>query len=155
MRVSRSWSTIHHWIWGVVMAEAHELTPGRQNYRDLPRRWPGASQEKAAYYASGQELKQKQPWAIEIRDREGQGVDVPYTSIISLSFNSHVALTLVCSDVTITLKGRHLQELRKRLRMRQVDFIQEYDERQFQPPGDGEPVIEEVKIDRLPMFKGQ
>lgn len=57
---------------------------------------------------------------------------------------------LMFPDTIIRLIGRHLEDLRFRLRRRQVSFIQQYSPRVYPVPIDklpaGEPVIEQIYI---------
>ncbi len=101
----------------------------------------------------------KRPY--EAYDKKGKAC--PYTEILCVSQPSQSpqsrfllavvfsadyddALTLIYSFMAVEIKGRNLKEVRQAIQYGRCEFIQEYDENEFLPPGKGEPVIESIRF---------
>ena len=56
------------------------------------------------------------------------------------------ALTLIYSFMAVEIRGRNLREVRQAIQNGRCEFIQEYDENKFHPPGKSEPVIESIRF---------
>lgn len=55
-------------------------------------------------------------------------------------------VTLIYSFMAVEIRGRNLKEVRRAIQNNRCEFIQEYHEREFLPPGKNEPVIESIKF---------
>jgi hypothetical protein len=56
------------------------------------------------------------------------------------------AFTLLYSFMAVEVKGKNLKEVRQAIQNGRCEFIQEYHENEFLPPGKGEPVIESIRF---------
>jgi len=65
-------------------------------------------------------------------------------AVFSADFDD--AFTLLYSFMAVEIKGRHLKEVRQAVQNGRCEFIQEYHENEFLPPGEGQPVIESVRF---------
>lgn len=71
------------------------------------------------------------------------------------------AFTLIYSFMAVEIRGKHLKEMRQAIQNSRCEFIQEYHENEFLPPGKNEPVIESIQFltgskldDILTTYKG-
>jgi hypothetical protein len=65
-------------------------------------------------------------------------------AVFSADFDD--AFTLLYSFMAVEVKGRNLKEIRQAVQNGRCEFIQEYNENEFLPPGKGEPVIESIRF---------
>jgi hypothetical protein len=63
--------------------------------------------------------------------------------VISMHFSTPV--------ISVTLQGRNLGELWRKLLRHEVEWVQEFDPRKWAVPGDGEPCITGIQIARKPL----
>lgn len=75
-----------------------------------------------------------------------QGQEVQYRFIVRIGYVGDDQINLMLTDAIISIEGRHLRELRKRLSRRKVTFIQAFNAKLWPQPGAGEPVIERIEI---------
>ena len=75
-----------------------------------------------------------------------QGQEVQYRFLIRLQYVGEEQLHLFLTDCIITLEGRHLRDLRKRLSRRRVTFIQAHHPSIWPLPPEGEPLIMKVAV---------
>lgn len=83
---------------------------------------------------------------IEIRCRSGEWVQMREPYITGVEGVGESIVTLKSTSGAVTFEGRHLGELRRLIRHRKVDFIQEFDPARWQSPAPGLPVIERITI---------
>jgi hypothetical protein len=101
----------------------------------------------------------KRPY--EAYDKKGKAC--PYTEILCVSQPSQSpqsrfflaavfsadfddAFTLLYSFMAVEVKGKNLKEVRQAIQNGRCEFIQEYHENEFLPPGKSEPVIESIRF---------
>lgn len=96
---------------------------------------------------------------IEIRCTNGEWAQMREPFITGVEGVGDTILTLKATSGAITLEGRNLGELRRLIRHRKVDFIQEFDAGRWPAPTGDMPVVERITIHqtRVPQLvpKGQ
>ena len=65
-------------------------------------------------------------------------------AVFSADFDD--AFTLLYSFMAVEVKGKNLREVRQAIQNGRCEFIQEYHENEFLPPGKSEPVIESIRF---------
>lgn len=75
-----------------------------------------------------------------------QGQEVQYRFMIRTAYVGDEQINLMLTDAIISIEGRHLRELRKRLSRRKVTFIQAFNPRLWPQPGPDQPLIERISI---------
>lgn len=65
-------------------------------------------------------------------------------TIFSADFDE--TLTLIYSYMAVEVRGRNLKEARRAIQNGRCEFIQEYHENEFLPPGKDAPVIESIRF---------
>ncbi|MDO9223600.1 MAG: hypothetical protein Q7U20_07800 [Caulobacter sp.] len=75
-----------------------------------------------------------------------QGQEVQYRFLIRLHYVGNDQLTLFLTDCVITLEGRNLRDLRKRLARRRVTFIQAFHPKVWPNPPEGDPLIARIGV---------
>lgn len=75
-----------------------------------------------------------------------QGQEVQYRFIVRIGYVGDDQINLMLTDAIISIEGRNLRELRKRLSRRKVTFVQAFNAKLWPQPGMGEPVIERIEI---------
>lgn len=75
-----------------------------------------------------------------------QGQEVQYRFIVRIGYVGDDQINLMLTDAIISIEGRNLRDLRKRLSRRRVTFIQAFNPRVWPKPADEEPIIERVSI---------
>lgn len=83
---------------------------------------------------------------IEIRCKNGEWAQMREPFITGVEGVGDAILTLKATSGAITLEGRNLGELRRLIRHRKVDFIQEFDAGKWRMPTANMPVVERVTI---------
>ena len=83
---------------------------------------------------------------IEIRCKNGEWAQMREPFITAVEGVSDTLLTLKATSGAITLEGRNLGELRRLIRHRKVDFIQEFDASRWPAPTGDMPLVERVTI---------
>jgi hypothetical protein len=71
-------------------------------------------------------------------------ITVFMAAVFSSDFDE--AFTLLYSFMAVEVKGRNLKEVRQAIQNSRCEFIQEYHENEFLPPGKNEPVIEAIRF---------
>lgn len=83
---------------------------------------------------------------IEIRCRNGEWVQMRDPYITGAEGVGDTLITLKATSGAVTLEGRNLGELRRLIRHRKVDFIQEFDSGQWHAPAGNMPTVERITI---------
>jgi hypothetical protein len=65
-------------------------------------------------------------------------------AVFSADFDE--AFTLLYSFMAVEVRGRNLREVRQAIQQSRCEFIQEYHENEFLPPGKDAPVIESIRF---------
>jgi hypothetical protein len=65
-------------------------------------------------------------------------------AVFSADFDE--AFTLLYSFMAVEVRGRNLREVRQAIQNSRCEFIQEYHEQEFLPPGKDDPVIESIRF---------
>ena len=65
---------------------------------------------------------------------------------IVFSADYEEAFTMIFSFMAVEIRGRNLREVRRAIQSGRCEFIQEYNEEEFQKPGHDAPVIESIKF---------
>ena len=81
-----------------------------------------------------------------IRCRSGEWVQMREPYITGVEGVGESIVTLKSTSGAVTFEGRCLGELRRLIRHRKVDFVQEFDPARWQSPAPGLPVIERITI---------
>ena len=139
-------------LWGGP-AVTTEATVAQSPPGDLQPASPGAADPGVgAYVPWGREHTETTD--IEIRCANGEWEQVRDPYIVSVGGVRDETVTLKCASFVVIIEGRNLGELRKLIRARQVDFIEEFDRSRWPQPGVGAPVIERMQIvqPRLPQL---
>lgn len=94
---------------------------------------------------------------IEIRCRSGEWVQMREPFITGAEGVGDTIVTLKSTSGAVTIEGRNLNELRRLIRHRKVDFIQEFDPGLWHSPAGNMPSIERVTIHqtRVPQLVAQ
>ncbi len=80
---------------------------------------------------------------------EFEGIEFPYRLLMEVAFSGDEQLRLHLPTCIITIDGKHLRDLRKKLARRQVTFIQQFSSRVWpNAKPQGEPVIEKIQVIR-------
>ena len=83
---------------------------------------------------------------IEIRCRSGEWVQMRDPYITGAEGVGDTIVTLKATSGAVTIEGRNLGELRRLIRHRKVDFIQEFDSGKWHAPAGNMPTVERVTI---------
>lgn len=76
-----------------------------------------------------------------------QGQDVQYRFIVRIGYVGEEQINLFLTDAIISIEGRNLTELRKRLRRRKVTFIQAFNPKRWPIlPPPNEPLVQKISI---------
>lgn len=75
-----------------------------------------------------------------------QGQEVQYRFLVRIGYVGDEQINLMLTDAIISIEGKRLQELRKRLSRRRVTFIQAFNPKVWARPAEGEPIIERIGI---------
>lgn len=75
-----------------------------------------------------------------------QGQDVQYRFIVRIGYVGDEQINLMLTDAIITIEGKNLRDLRKRLSRRRVSFIQAFNAGVWQRPPHSEPLVERISI---------
>ena len=131
-------------LWGTspvtTEAQVKQSPPGEPPPLASPTSGAGAE----AYAPWGREHTDTQD--IEIRCRSGEWVQMREPYITGAEGVGESIITLKSTSGAVTFEGRHLGELRRLVRHRKVDFIQEFDPARWQTPGTDMPAIERITI---------
>lgn len=101
------------------------------------------------------EREEYQPWGrehtniddvIEVRRKTGEWRQVFRNYLVGVEGVGDTTLSLLGSSYIITLTGRHLGELRRLIKARSVDFIQEFDPQRWAEPAHGLPRVDQIEI---------
>lgn len=94
---------------------------------------------------------------IEIRCRSGEWVQIRDPYITGAEGVGDTIVTLKATSGAVTLEGRNLSELRRLIRHRKVDFIQEFDPGRWHSPAGNQPSVDRVTIHqtRVPQLVAQ
>ncbi|WP_156025289.1 hypothetical protein [Thermogemmatispora carboxidivorans] len=103
----------------------------------------GGKQPYKAYDSSGK----PSPY-IEIRcvTQPSQAPLSRFLMAVVFSSDFDDAFTLIYSFMAVEVKGRNLREVRLAIQQSRCEFIQEYHENEFLPPGKDAPVIESIRF---------
>lgn len=75
-----------------------------------------------------------------------QGQEVQYRFLVRTAYVGDEQINLFLTDAIISIEGRNLRELRKRLSRRRVTFIQAFHPGLWPRPPEGDPIIERIRI---------
>lgn len=129
-------------LWGTPTQTTNATVKQSPPGEPPPLSTPDAAAE--AYAPWGQEHTDTQD--IEIRCRSGEWVQMREPYITSVEGVGESIVTLKSTSGAVTFEGRHLGELRRLIRHRKVDFIQEFDPARWQAPAPELPAIERITI---------
>lgn len=96
-----------------------------------------------------------QPWGrehddaddvIELRQANGDWCQISRAYLVRVEGLGDRMVSLLCTSCAVVISGRNLGELRRLLRARQVDYIQEFDAARWPGRPAGAPLIERIEI---------
>ena len=129
-------------LWGIPTQTTNATVKQSPPGEPPPLSTPDVAPED--YVPWGQEHTDTQD--IEIRCRSGEWVQMREPYIISVEGVGESIVTLKSTSGAMTFEGRHLGELRRLIRHRKVDFIQEFDPARWLAPALELPAIERITI---------
>lgn len=100
--------------------------------------------EESGYRPWGQELPQVDD-ALELRWRTGDWKIIYRPFLVSVDGTGDTHVSLFCTSCSFVIGGRHLGELRRLIKARQIDFIEEFDPNRWPTRRHGEPVVERIQ----------
>ena len=83
---------------------------------------------------------------IEVRLKSGEWRQVFRPYLVAVEGVGETTLSLLCTSYAVTLEGRHLGELRTLIKSRGVDFIEEFDPKQWREPEVNAPRIDRIEV---------
>lgn len=83
---------------------------------------------------------------IEVRLKSGEWRQVFRPYLVAVEGVGETTLSLLCTSYAVTLEGRHLGELRTLIKSRSVDFIEEFDPKQWREPDANAPRIDRIEV---------
>lgn len=83
-----------------------------------------------------------------------QGQEVQYRFVVRIGYVGEEQINLMLADAIISIEGRRLRDLRKRLSRGRVSFIQAFNPRIWPRPSEDAPIVERVTILYPGEFKG-
>lgn len=129
-------------LWGIPAQTTNATVKQSPPGEPPPLSTPDAAAE--AYAPWGREHTDTHD--IEIRCRSGEWVQMREPYITGVEGVGESIVTLKSTSGAVTFEGRHLGELRRLIRHRKVDFIQEFDPARWHAPAPESPAIERITI---------
>lgn len=83
---------------------------------------------------------------IELRMRGGEWCQLFRAFLVRIEGSGDTTLSLLCTSCVAVITGQHLGELRRLLRARKADFIEEFDPERWPAPPAGAPVVERIEV---------
>ena len=83
---------------------------------------------------------------IELRLRGGEWHQLFRSYLVRIEGSREEAISLLGTGCVAVITGRHLGELRRLLRARKADFIEEFDPGRWPAPPDGAPLVERIEV---------
>lgn len=105
------------------------------NHNENPR-------EYKAWHTSREKLR-----SFELRFKHNSSEIIDYVPLrIQIQSHNYIAIMCPAFNCVIAIQGHNIQELKNDLRLRKVDWIQQYYPEKFDKPHEDKPIITKIEV---------